>query len=71
MNRVNIRPDVDPNNCNCFIVELITTNNGWDVYVAKYQYYNFIGNGDMLSRIIGEWLNNGISPESQNGLIKL
>lgn len=51
-----------------FLVKLINT---FGVVVAKYGYYNFIGNGDSLALACNEWANHGIFPDSMKGLVRI
>lgn len=60
---------------NCFRVELVNTLNEVVATYTYFNYFNFIGNGDMLARVCSEWINFGIFPGNPNefgrGLVKI
>jgi hypothetical protein len=54
---------------NILIVELINT---LGVRCRKFHFYNFIDNGDALTKMAGEWVNFGLFPtEYSKGLIEI
>lgn len=39
--------------------------------VKTFKFYNFVGNGDLLSAAIANWVDNGISPNQIKGLVEV
>jgi hypothetical protein len=51
-----------------FLVEFVNT---LGVVVAKYGFYNYIGNGENLAMACDTWVNSGTLPPEMKGLVKL
>lgn len=51
----------------CLTVLFIDKNGGT---VKTFKFYNFVGNGDLLTAAVANWINNGISPVQIKGLIE-
>lgn len=39
--------------------------------VKSFDFYNYIGYGDTLTRVSDEWIKYGLLPQQQNGLIEV
>ena len=52
----------------CLTVHFLDKDGGT---VKKFQFYNFVGNGDFAMAAINEWITYGISPIQTKGLIEI